>query len=86
MSSFAAPVVPPTDTASMLVTLKELLVKFKTTGFAPAPVASPAIVPNATLEQDGETLLRLWSGWGKDQNNIRRGYCGDYVDLDDVLK
>ena len=33
------------------------------------------------MEQDGETLLRLWTGWGKDKNELRRGLEGDNEDL-----
>ena len=44
---------------------------FKFTSVAPVQAAAPAFVPNTTLEQDRETVLRLWAGFGNDKERLK---------------
>ena len=44
--------------------------------FAP-PLLRLPVIPNTTLKQDGMTLLRLWKGWGKDEEKLRQGKGND---------
>ena len=83
MSSFAAPV---------HLKWEELVAAFETTStpryVAPGPIPATTVVPNITLEQDKQTLLRLWKAMGGDEEKLRRGHGEDNEgeDLDDVSK
>ena len=51
----------------------------------PALIKYLSVLPNATLLLEEKVLLRLWTGWEKDEESPRRG-CGDNEDLDKVSK
>ena len=49
-------------------------------------VVSNTLNTNATLEQDKQTLLKLWRAFGKSNYELTRGSFGNNKDLDDVSK
>ena len=84
LPSFPAPAVSAPSADSL--TWDELVAMFETMSAAPAISSSLTVVSNTTLEQDRETLLRLWKAMGRDEDKLRRGCCGDNEDLNDVSK
>ena len=62
------------------------MARFKTTSATPFPAVDPAIVPNATLEQDKATVLGPWKAFRKDEKRLWMGLGGRNGDLNDVWK
>ena len=75
MSSFTAPQMLLHVTNS--VTTDKNAAILKPTSAVLAPVAASIVVLNTTLEQDGETLLRLWEAFRRDEEELRQGLGDD---------
>ena len=41
---------------------------------------------NTTLEEDGQTVLRMWKAMGGDEDTLRKGRFGDNDDFGDISK